>query len=108
MQTISASELKEKFEKGEQVLLIDVREPWEHELFNLGGKLMPMNTVLENKDNIPSAGLVVFYCQKGIRSGIVIQRLQQKNHHNNLLNLAGGVDAWVKQFGDAPLQQKHL
>lgn len=103
MQTISPVDLKEQLNKAEPILLIDVREPWEHETFNLGGRLMPMNTVLENKDEIPPTGLVVFYCQKGIRSGIAIQRLEQKFHFKNLQNLAGGVDAWVKLYGNTTL-----
>jgi len=41
---------------------------------------------------------VVLYCQKGIRSVIVIQRLQQRNQYKNLINLTGGMEAWKKTF----------
>lgn len=100
MQSITASHLKKLLDNDEPLVLIDVREPWENALFNLGGKLMPMDTVMEQKDNIPCKGLVVFYCKKGIRSGIAIQRLEQKFNYNNLQNLAGGVDTWLKLFGN--------
>ncbi|MBC7867522.1 MAG: rhodanese-like domain-containing protein, partial [Gloeobacteraceae cyanobacterium ES-bin-316] len=78
--------------------LIDVREAWEHEAFNIGGVLIPMNSVFEHLQEIPTDKDVIFYCQKGIRSALVIQRLQQKYGFQNLLNLSGGMDAWGKQI----------
>ena len=99
MNYIDSIALKEKINKSDDMILIDVREPWEHALFNIGGLLIPMNTVFENLDRIPANIPVIFYCQKGIRSGLVIQRLQQKYNYNNLINLTGGIDAWSKTFG---------
>jgi adenylyltransferase/sulfurtransferase len=99
MQSIDPITLQQKINIGEQILLIDVREPWEHEVFNIGGLLIPMNTVFANLDQIPTDKPVVIYCQKGIRSGLVIQRLQQKFQYNNLLNLAGGMVGWSRIFG---------
>lgn len=98
MQSIDPITLQQKIRHGEDLLLIDVREPWEHDLYNIGGLLMPMNTVFANVAKIPNDKLVVFYCQKGIRSGLVIQRLQQKFLYNNLLNLTGGMDSWKRQL----------
>ena len=99
MNYIDSIALKEKINKSDDMILIDVREHWEHALFNIGGLLIPMNTVFENLDRIPANIPVIFYCQKGIRSGLVIQRLQQKYNYNNLINLTGGIDAWSKTFG---------
>lgn len=96
MKTINAISLREKINSGENILLIDVREPREHEAFNIGGILIPMNTIFEHLDIIPHDKPVVFYCQKGIRSGIIIQRLQQKYHYKNLINLSGGMEHWGK------------
>ena len=96
MQSIDAISLREKISNKENFLLIDVREPWEHEIFNIGGLLIPMNTIFQHLDAIPSDKPVVFYCQKGIRSGLVIQRLQQKFAFKNLMNLSGGMEAWQK------------
>lgn len=98
MQSIDAITLQEKITKQEDFLLIDVREPYEHELFNIGGLLIPMNNIFLQLDMIPKDKPVVFYCQKGIRSALVIQRLQQKHGYDNLLNLSGGMDAWKRQF----------
>ena len=98
MKSIDAISLQKKIAAKEDFLLIDVREPAEHEAFNIGGLLIPMNTVLDKLSIIPKDKTVVFYCQKGIRSGLIIQRLQQKFPYNNLLNLSGGMDSWQRIF----------
>ncbi len=100
MQSIDPITLQQSITNGEDLLLIDVREPWEHEVFNIGGLLIPMNTIFTNLDQVPRDRPVVFYCQKGIRSGLVIQRLQQKFQYNNLLNLSGGMDSWARIVGN--------
>ncbi len=95
MKSITAIELQKKIEQADKdYVLIDVREDFEHEHFNIGGTLMPMGTVIQNIENIPSDKPVIFYCEKGIRSVIVIQRLEQAYGFTNLLNLTGGMKAW--------------
>ena len=99
MQHISVSELKKMLNESAGLQLVDVREPWEHQLFNIGGTLVPLGSLTENIDKISTSKTVVFYCQKGIRSQIAIQRLQEKFPFTNLLNLIGGTEAWKKQSG---------
>ena len=94
MNSIDAIPLKEKLDANEDIFLLDVREEFEHNDFNIGGELIPMNTVLEYTDRIPKDKPVIVYCAKGIRSGIVIQRLEEKYGYKNLLNLEGGIFAW--------------
>ncbi len=95
MKSITAVELQKKIqEKNEDFLLIDVREDFEHEHFNIGGNLMPMGTILQNIQKIPTDKPVIFYCEKGIRSVIVIQKLEEKFGYKNLINLTGGMKAW--------------
>ena len=98
MHSIDVIALQEKINNKEDFVLIDVREPQEHENFNIGGILIPMNTVFQNLHIIPKDKTVILYCQKGIRSGLVIQRLQQKYLYTNLLNLSGGIDKWLKNL----------
>jgi rhodanese-related sulfurtransferase len=98
MHSIDAISLQDKIKNKEDFLLVDVREPWEHEVFNIGGLLIPMNTIFKQLDIIPKDKMVVLYCQKGIRSELVIQRLQQKYQYKNLMNLSGGMDSWRKIF----------
>ena len=94
MTMITATELQQKIANNEDFVLIDVREEFEHDHFNIGGKLIPMGTILNNVDEIPADKEVIFYCEKGIRSSIVIQRLQEKFGYTNLINLTGGMQAW--------------
>ncbi len=98
MQSITAIALHQKIVDKENFQLIDVREPEEHEAFNLGGILIPLSDVVHNQALISRVMPVVFYCRKGIRSQIAIERLQQKFDFDNLINLIGGTEAWKKQF----------
>jgi rhodanese-related sulfurtransferase len=98
MNSISPLDLQEKINNQEDILLIDVREDFEHTNFNIGGTLIPMNTVFENLDAIPKDKPVVLYCAKGIRSAIVIQRLEEKFGYTNLINLSGGMYGWRSFF----------
>lgn len=96
MISIDASTLQQKIHAGDEMILIDVREPFEHEIFNIGGLLIPLNTIFENLHQIDRDKPVILYCQKGIRSQIAIQRLEQKFNYTNLVNLSGGMEAWKK------------
>ena len=97
MNTITPLELQKSIAVKDNFLLIDVREDFEHEHFNIGGILMPMGTVTQNLVHIPTDKPVIFYCEKGIRSVIIIQRLEDTYSFTNLVNLAGGMQAWKKE-----------
>jgi rhodanese-related sulfurtransferase len=94
--SISVIDLQQKINNHDDFMLIDVRESFEREHFNIGGLHIPMQTVFERVEDIPKDKEVIFYCQKGIRSMIVIQRLSEKFGYHNLVNLQGGMDAWQK------------
>jgi rhodanese-related sulfurtransferase len=94
MQQISAKQLHEKLIKEDDLFLLDVREEYEHEAFNIGGILIPLGEVIRKAAEIPMDKPVVIYCQKGIRSQIAIQRLHEKFGFTNLINLQGGVEKW--------------
>ena len=98
MNSITAISLKHKIENAEDFQLIDVRESYEHNDFNIGGELIPLNEIAQQVEKIATDKPVIIYCRKGIRSQIAIQRLQQKFPFTNLLNLIGGTQAWKKQF----------
>jgi adenylyltransferase/sulfurtransferase len=95
MKEISAQELKEKLSAGEDIQLIDVREQYEHEAMNIGGILMPLSSLMEHADLIEKNKTVIVYCKKGIRSQIAIQRFSEKFGYNHLINLKGGLDAYI-------------
>ena len=98
MESIDVIALKNMMSNNDELLLIDVREQAEHDAFNIGGQLIPMSEIFNRLDEISADRKVVLYCQKGIRSVIVIQRLQQRNQYKNLINLTGGMEAWKKTF----------
>ena len=98
MKTITSIELFQLLNDGADIQLIDVREPDEHEAFDIGGKLIPLAQITQQLEQVRTDRPVILYCRKGIRSQIAIQRLQQKLPFTNLVNLTGGLDDWKKQF----------
>jgi rhodanese-related sulfurtransferase len=98
MKSISPIELQQLLDAQTVLQLIDVREPYEHLDFNIGGQLIPLNEVIKRIDEINKNEVVVVYCRKGIRSQIAIQKLQEKYPFKNLVNLIGGTEAWKKQI----------
>lgn len=81
--------------KKEDFQLIDVREPYEYDIANLDGELIPLNTVLDNVDKISSDKKVIVHCRSGKRSAQAIETLEKKFGFKNLYNLKGGILAWA-------------
>jgi rhodanese-related sulfurtransferase len=96
MNQLTSMELKDWTDTGKDFLLIDIREDWERSNFNIGGVHIPMGELMGRINEIPKNKDVVLYCEKGIRSVIVIQRLEATGFHN-LFNLSGGMKAWKEQ-----------
>lgn len=93
---IKVEELKKMLDSKEDFQLIDVREPDEFEQFNLGGELMPMNSIDAHLSDISKSKKVIVHCKAGLRSAYVIQYLQKQYGFQNLYNLKGGTQAWLK------------
>ena len=81
---------------GEDFQLIDVREPDEYVVYNIGGELLPLKTLLENSNKIKIDKKVVVYCQSGSRSKQAISLLQEKCGFQNLYSLTGGLTEYKK------------
>lgn len=97
---INVQELKERLDKGDDsFVLIDVREPVEHEEFNIGGELIPMGDVPARLKNLKQYAdeEIVVYCRSGNRSG-QIQRYMEASGFKNVRNLTGGMLAWQETF----------
>jgi adenylyltransferase/sulfurtransferase len=77
-------------------LLIDVRQPDEHALDNLGGDLIPLDLLKQHSEQVPISQPVVVYCQSGGRSRQAVQFLCQRGY-TNVTNLIGGLNA-VRQL----------
>ena len=93
MNHISPKQITDWQKEGKDFALLDVREEYEHEAYNIGGILMPMSDLMSGSTNIPQDIPVIVYCEKGIRSVIAIQRLEAAGFAN-LYNLQGGMKAW--------------
>lgn len=79
---------------SDEVLLIDVREPWEYDEVHIPGiTLIPMNQIPDRLDEIPRDREVIVTCRTGNRSGQVTDYLRQAGF-DNVHNMAGGIVAW--------------
>ena len=85
---------------GEDVQLIDVREPHEYDIAEIGGELIPLNTILENAGKISRDKKVVVHCRSGKRSEKAIRQLKEHHGFDNLYNLKGGILAWSEEIDD--------
>jgi len=94
---ITVGELYDLQVKGEPFQLIDVREPHEYDIVNIGAELIPLATVLANADRIAKDKKVIVHCKVGGRSTKAIQELQDKFGFDNLYNLKGGILAYIDE-----------
>jgi molybdopterin/thiamine biosynthesis adenylyltransferase/rhodanese-related sulfurtransferase len=94
---MSVQELKQRMDAGDHLLVLDVREPYEYQIANIGGTLVPMNEVPRRLDEINRDQEIVVQCRSGSRSQRVAEFLKQ-NGYEKVANLAGGILAWSDQI----------
>ena len=94
---ITPAALYELQVKGEQFQLIDVREPYEYDIVNIGAELIPLATVAEQADKISKDQPVIVHCKMGGRSAKAIRELEEKYGFTNLYNLKGGIIAYIDE-----------
>lgn len=101
MKTIGVDELNQKLKNGEKLHLVDVRETFEHDEFNIGGILLPLGEIrmgdTEKIDHLKDEE-VFLYCRSGNRSGQAAMILETMGF-SNLTNVVGGMLAWQENFG---------
>ena len=89
--------LKASIERGEKHLLLDVREPYEHQLCHLdGAKLIPLGQLHAKMNELAKSDSIVVYCHTGVRSSLAARLLKDAGYAN-VRNLTGGIEAWAKQ-----------
>jgi len=101
---LTVKELKRRIDAGEDVQLIDVREPYEFQIAQIGGKLIPQNDVPNRLAEIDREREVVVHCRSGARSQRIAEFLQQAGYPR-VVNLAGGILAWSDEID--PKVQKY-
>ena len=94
---LSVKELKRRIDAGEDVYLIDVREPYEYKIAQIGGKLIPQNEVPRRLAEIDREREVIVHCHHGVRSQRIAELLQQAGYPR-VVNLAGGIHAWSEEI----------
>jgi molybdopterin/thiamine biosynthesis adenylyltransferase/rhodanese-related sulfurtransferase/molybdopterin converting factor small subunit len=97
LKEVTVKELYDWQVKGEPFQLIDVREPHEYDIVNIGGELIPLATVAANSDRIDRDRKVVVHCKVGGRSAKAIRELEEKFGFTNLYNLKGGILAYIDE-----------
>jgi len=98
MKEISVQELKQLMDSKADFQLIDVREPHEVDICEIGRELIPMHDVPHYLDKISKDKQVVVHCRSGGRSGQIIQFLEKNHGFTNLYNLKGGILAWAREI----------
>ncbi len=97
MKEITVQELKQLKDSKADFQLIDVREPHEVEICEIGGELIPMGEVMDNLDKISKTKQVVVHCKAGGRSGAICNALEAHGY-TNVYNLKGGILAWANEI----------
>ena len=96
---ITAQQLKERLDKNEELVMVDVRETWENDEFNIGGANIALGEIMARIDEIEQhkENEVIVYCRSGNRSGMA-QQLLQSIGFKNVRNLIGGMKYWQELF----------
>lgn len=98
MQEITATELKQRLDAGEDIQIIDVRQPDEYAFAKIEGtKLIPLGEVIARMSEIDESRETVVHCKMGGRSAKAIEALQRADFKGNLINLRGGITAWSNE-----------
>ncbi len=94
---ITPPELHERLERGDNLVLLDVREPNEWNIAHLeGARLIPVNTITQHVHELSTADEIVLYCKAGTRSARALGQLREMGFRK-LWNLSGGINAWAEQ-----------
>jgi adenylyltransferase/sulfurtransferase len=96
---ISVTQLKQQLAKG-PVNLLDVRQEEEHGLANMGGQVIPLNTLADRWSTLDPSRPLVVYCQSGQRSQAAVRLLIEQGF-TEVSSLAGGLTAWFAEPGQA-------
>lgn len=95
---ILPKEVKERLDRGDKFLLVDVRQQWEFDLCRIeGAKLVPLNALSSSLTELAAADDVVVYCHHGRRSLDAVVFLRQQGV-DGARSMAGGIDRWSNEI----------
>lgn len=90
---IAPRELKSRLDRGDDLFILDVREPHEYQICNLGGQLIPLGELSRRVNELDSSREIVAHCRSGKRSAEAVEFLRSAGFRK-VLNLKGGILAW--------------
>ena len=95
--TISVEELKKRKDAGDDLFVLDVREPHEYQICNIDGYLIPLNDLPKRVNELDSSREIVAHCRSGMRSAKAVEFLRQAGF-TKVRNLMGGILAWAEKI----------
>ena len=100
---ITVEEYKKRLDSGEEIYLLDIREPHESKIASIGGVLIPMSELPERMSELPEDKNteIIVYCRTGNRSHHVTLYLKENAGYKNVKNLIGGIYAWHDRIDPA-------
>jgi len=93
---IQVEDLKRRLDAKEDLFVLDVREPHEYQICNIGGHLIPLNDLPKRVNELDSSREIVVHCKMGGRSAKAVEFLRQSGF-KKVHNLAGGINAWAER-----------
>ena len=98
IEEISATDLKRRMDAGENIQLIDVRQPEEWAFAKIeGARLIPLGEILNRMGEIDEGRETVLHCKMGMRSARGVEALQRAGFKGAIKNLKGGITAWSNE-----------
>lgn len=94
---ITVEQLKTRLDHGDDIFLLDVREPHEYEIVNIGAYLIPLSTLPNRINELDPSKEMVVHCRSGARSATAAEFLR-KNGFKSVKNLVGGIIAWAERI----------
>src|SRR4051812_10558064 len=91
---IQVEELKKRLDRGDDLFILDVREPHEYQICNINGHLIPLGDLPKRVSELDSSREIVAHCRSGVRSAKAVNFLRQAGF-KKVHNLAGGILAWA-------------
>jgi len=91
---IQVEELKRRLDAGDDLFVLDVREPHEYQICNINGYLIPLGDLPKRVSELDSSREIVAHCRSGVRSAKAVDFLKQAGFRK-VMNLTGGILAWA-------------
>ena len=94
---MQVEELKQRLDRGDDLFVLDVREPHEYQICNIGGHLIPLGELPNRVNELDTSKEIVAHCRSGVRSAKAVNFLRQAGF-KKVHNLAGGILAWADRI----------